>query len=322
MVVIVIGITIITFLLTRLIPADPVITFLGPHAREEQIEGMRRKWGFDKPLHVQYILYIVGLLHGDWGVSVRTQHPVLSDLLINLPFTLELATSAIFLVVLISIPLGIVSAVKKDTFLDHFFRLFAVIGSSMPVFWIGLLSLALFYFKLGWVPAPGVLSAIPPKAITGSYLVDSILTVNLSAFMDTLSHLFLPSFVLALYFIAMDTRIVRSSMLEVLDQDYIRTARAKGLHETIIIYKHALKNAFIPIITVIGLQYGGILAGAIVTETVFSRPGLGTYAIGSMLFMDYPAIVGVTMIISVAFVIVNFITDMIYMLVDPKIRYG
>ena len=143
----------------------------------------------------------------------------------------------------------------------------------------------------------------------------------MNALGNTLRHLFLPALVLALYFIAMNTRIVRSSMLEVLDEDYIRTARAKGLRETIIIYKHALKNAFIPIITAIGLQYGGILAGAIITETVFSRPGLGTYAVGSMLFVDYPAVVGVTMIISVAFVIVNFITDMIYMLVDPKIRY-
>ncbi|MGA2784835.1 MAG: ABC transporter permease [Candidatus Bathyarchaeia archaeon] len=324
MIFVLFGVLVITFFVSHVIPADPVTAALGSQAPAYLIEKVRHEWGLDLPLQEQFFNYLWNALHGDLGISIRTSRPVAEDLLQYFPATIELSTAAIILAVALSIPLGIISAVRRNKLADHITRIFSIFGISMPVFWLGLLLLAALYFKLRLMPSPGQLSfqIVPPPRVTGFLSIDSLLAGDLNAFFNYLSHLILPAFVLGFASLASITRITRSSMLEVLRQDYIRTARAKGLSSRVVINRHALKNALIPTTTVIGLRYGSLLEGAVLTETIFAWPGVGQYAVGAILFLDFPAIMGSVLAIAVVYSIANLIVDLVYGFLDPRMRVG
>jgi peptide/nickel transport system permease protein len=322
MAVVIFGIITITFIIARVIPADPIGAVLGPQAPPELVQKLRHEWGLDKPLWKQYIDYIWGVMHGDFGKSIKTNRPVIDDLKQFFPATLELSTVSLILAILIGIPLGILSAIKKDKIIDHISRLIALTGVSTPVFWLGLILLFILYYKLGIAPAPGRLSTgvTLPRTITGMILVDSLIEGKFSVFLDALKHIILPAFVLGYYSSAYIMRITRNSLLEVLNAEYIRTARAKGLKERIVLFRHAFRNALIPIVTVIGMTYGGLLEGAVLTETIFAWPGLGRYATQAFLSLDYNAVVGATFLIALTYSIVNLIVDILYGYLDPRMR--
>ncbi len=318
------GIIVITFIISHVIPADPIGAILGPQAPPELVEKIRREWGFDRPLHEQFIEYVINLLHGNLGKSIRTNRPVAQDLIRFFPATIELATAAMIVAIIIGIPLGIISAVKKDKWPDHISRIFALLGVSMPVFWLGLILLFVLYYQLGIFPGPGRLdpTVTPPPRITGMITIDSLLTGNIPAFVNAVWHLILPSFVLGYYASASIARITRSALLEAFTQDFIRTARAKGLTERVVLFRHALRNALIPTTTVIGMAYGSLLEGAVLTETIFAWPGLGRYATGSFLSVDFMAVMGSTLLIAIIYSLANLIVDVLYAFLDPRIRYA
>jgi len=318
------GIIVITFIVSHVIPADPIGAILGPQAPPELVEKVRREWGFDKPLPEQFVDYMVNLLQGNLGKSIRTNKPVAEDLMKFFPATIELATAAMIVAIVIGIPLGIISAVKKDKWPDHISRIFALMGVSMPVFWLGLILLFVLYYQLGIFPGPGRLDPgieAPPR-ITGILTLDSLITGNFEAFTNAVWHLMLPSFVLGYYASASITRITRTSLLEVMTQDFIRTARAKGLPERVVLFRHALRNALIPTTTVIGMAYGSLLEGAILTETIFAWPGLGRYSTGAFLSVDFLAVMGSTLLIAVIYSVANLVVDILYAFLDPRIRYA
>ncbi|RSN74815.1 ABC transporter permease [Candidatus Methanodesulfokora washburnensis] len=317
------GIVVITFIISHVIPADPIGAILGPQAPPELVEKVRHEWGFDRPMWDQFVDYLWKLLHGDLGKSIRTNKPVMSDLLYYFPATIELATAALIVAIITGIPLGIISAVKKDKVPDHLSRIFVLIGVSMPVFWLGLILLFVLYYQLGVMPGPGRLDPYitPPPRITGILTIDSLISGNFDAFKNALWHLILPSFVLGYYSSASIARITRASLLEVLRQDYIRTARAKGLRERIVLMRHAIRNSLIPTTTVIGVSYGSLLEGAVLTETIFAWPGLGRYSTGAFLSVDFLAVMGSTLLIALVYSFANFIVDIIYAFLDPRIRY-
>lgn len=321
-----IGVTLVAFIISRAVPSDPVNAALGQNAvsNEELVAAFRAKWGLDQPPHIQYLTYIKHLLQGDMGESISTHQPVINDLGRYLPATIELATTAIILAVLIGVPLGIVSAMRRNTWLDQISRVVSLIGVSIPVFWLALLGLYVFYSRLGWLPGPGRLDigTQPPIRVTGLYTVDALLMGDFALFLNALSHLVLPAIVLAAFSMGLITRITRSSMLDVIGQDYIRTARAKGLGEVRITAQHTFRNALIPTVTVLGLAYGSLLTGAVLTETIFSWPGIGQYAYQSSISLDFPAIMGVTMLIAFVFILVNLIVDITYVFLDPRLREG
>jgi len=324
MVLVLFGVLVITFLLSHVIPADPIGAILGPQAPPEIVEKIRHEWGFDRPLYEQFVDYIWKVLHGDLGKSIRTNRSVTRDLMNYFPATIELATFSTFLAIVMGIPLGIISAMKKDKIPDHFARVFAISGISIPVYWLELVMLIVFYYKLGWLPGPGRLDpymAYPPR-VTGLLLIDSLLARRLDAFVNALQHLVIPSFVLGMFGAANIARMTRSSMLEVLRKEYVRTAKAKGLRERIVITRHILRNALIPTVTVIGVTYGGLLEGSILTETILSWNGLGQYATGSFLYLDFMAVIGVTLFIAVIYSLTNLFVDILYAYLDPRIRYG
>jgi peptide/nickel transport system permease protein len=324
MIFVLFGIIVITFVVSHVIPADPIGAILGPQASPELVEKIRREWGFDKPLHEQFFDYIYKVVRGDLGRSIKTNKPVMEDLLYFFPATIELATAAIIVAIAIGIPLGIISAVKKDKWPDHISRIFALMGVSMPVFWLGLILLFVLYYKLGIFPGPGRLDpGIPePPRITGLLTIDSLITGNFEAFINVLWHLALPSFVLGYYASASIARITRTALLEVLTQDFIKAARSKGLAERIVLFRHALRNALIPTTTVIGMAYGSLLEGAILTETIFAWPGLGRYSTGAFLSVDFMAVMGSTLLIAIVYSLANLIVDILYAFLDPRIRYA
>jgi peptide/nickel transport system permease protein len=324
---VILGITVLTFTISHLIPGDPAALTLGPHAHADQIAAYRHELGLDKPLYDQYWIYLKNLVHGNFGVSLTTHRPVAHDLREYFPATFELTVTALLITILLGLPLGVLSAVRKDTSVDHVSRIFSLTGVSMPIFWLGLLLQMVFAYRLGWLPMNGrvdtyVLAAHPLHTITGLYILDSLLTGNWPVLGSCLIHILLPAITLSYASLAVVTRMVRSSMLEVMEQDYIRTARAKGIHEQFVVYKHALKNALIPAITVIGLTFGMLLGGAFLTETIFSWPGMGRYAVGTITSLDFPAIMGVTLIAATAYVTANLIVDVLYAIVDTRIRYN
>jgi len=298
---------------------------LGPHATKEQVENLKQAWGIDKPIHLQYLAYVKGvILKGDFGFSLQTRKPVIQDLFDRFPASLELSTVAMILSLLIGIPLGIISALKRNSLIDSFTRSFSLIGVSMPIFWLGFIVLLVFYLHLNLFSGGGRISLFvsSPDRITGFFLLDSLLTGNWNAFKSSLNHMVLPAFTLTFTLIAIISRITRSSMLEVLDQDYIRTARSKGLSEKIVILNHCLKNALLPIITVAGTLYGQLIGGLIVTEAVFNWPGMGRYMVDSILYLDFKPIMGFTIITAFAFVMINLVVDILYVFIDPRIRYN
>jgi len=323
MVLVLLGVSVLTFFIAHVVPGDPVLVALGEHAREEQIVAYRRAYGLDRPVPVQYAVYMSRLTRGDLGISIRTRRPVADDLQEFLPATIELSSAAWLVALLLGIPAGILSAVFKDRTFDHLSRLVALIGASFPVFWLGLLLLGAFYYRLRWLPGPGRLDVVisPPQLRTGLLLVDAVLAGDWEALRNALRHLVLPALTLGLFSTAVIARMTRSAMLEVLYQDYIRTARAKGLREWRVVALHALKNAMIPTLTIIGISFGSLLSGAVLTETIFAWPGLGRYATASAISLDFPAVMGVTLVVAVVYTQVNLVVDLIYARLDPRVRY-
>ena len=317
------GIMVITFFISLVVPLDPLAAIAGPQAPQETVERLRKLYGFDQPVYVQFARYIKRLSHGDLGTSFQTGRPVLEDIFNYFPATIELATMSLIVAILIGIPLGVLSAVYRNSPIDHFSRVLSLIGVSMPVFWLGLVLMLIFYFKLGWFPEPGRLDImlIEPDRITGMLLIDSVIARDWEVLWDAVKHMFLPATVLGLFGLAGIARIVRSSMMDVLSQEYIKTARIKGLNEFLVLTRHALRNALVPAVTVIGLTYGGLLEGSVLTETIFSWPGLGRYLASAFLTLDLNAVVGGTMLVALIFSVVNLVVDLIYAFLNPRITY-
>lgn len=317
------GVTILTFSISHIVPANPALVALGPHATTDRVKELKEKWGLDKPVYIQYFIYLKGLLKGDLGTSLHTNRPVSKELSAYFPATLELTTASMIICLVFGIPLGIIAAVKKDKVIDHTTRIFSLIGVSMPIFWLGLLMLLLLYFKLGLFPGGGRLYPLtdPPKHITGLYIMDSLLTGNWSTLKESIMHIILPASCLGFAVMGVISRMTRSSMLNVLNEDYIKTARAKGLRENKVIYQHALRNALLPVITISGVLYGQLLAGAVLTETIFTWPGMGLYTVKSIMQLDFQPIMGFTVIIALVYVVINLFVDILYVLVDPRIRF-
>jgi len=318
------GMSLISFAVSRAIPTDPIVATLGQQAAEHPaiVAAYRQHWGLDHSLPAQYVTYLGNLAHGDLGESIYTHRPVVYDLASYLPATIELATITVIFSALISVPLGIVAAVMRGTWLDLSIRLLTLIGVAMPIFWLGLAALNLFYLHLGIAPAPGRLDASdsPPPSITGMYTIDSLLTGNLHTFYDAASHLVLPALILATWSSGTLTRVTRTSMLSVLPQGFLQTARSKGATERYAILRHAVPNALIPVVTVIGLAYGDLLTGVILIETLFGWPGIGHYAYSAAIYADFPAIIGVTLVFGVIYTFVNLGVDLVYAALDPRIR--
>jgi peptide/nickel transport system permease protein len=320
------GVTLITFVLSHSVPADPVSAHLGQSAMLDPaiVEAFRREWGLDRPLHEQYLAYLDNLRQGKLGRSIVSKRPVEQDLAQYLPNTLLLATSAVVLSALFGVPLGIISAIKRNSPIDHLVRVVSLVGVSTPVFWLALVSLFVFYYRLDWVPGPGMLDNrfVVPTSVTGLLPLDAALAGDWEACLNALHHLVLPSLVLSGFTLGLIARVTRSSMLETVGQDYIRTARAKGLVERLVILRHALSNALIPTVTVVGLAYGNQLGGAVLTETIFAWPGIGRYAYQAASGYDFGAIMGVTMLIAAIYIGVNLLVDILYGFLDPRIRVG
>lgn len=319
---VVFGVSLLSFLMSHIIPGDPARMIVGQRASEETLQQVRKQLGLDQPVWTQYFQYMKNLLTGDLGTSIHTQKPVLDDLLTFFPATLELALLAFFFALLIGVPLGVLAAVKRDTFWDHGSRIFSIAGVSTPVFWSGLVVILIFYGYLGWFPSTGRLdlNIHPPTHITGFYLIDSLLTGDMIAFKNSLWHIFLPAITLSFAQLAIVTRQVRASMLEVLEQDYIRTAKANGIGGASLLFRYALRNALIPTITVVGISFGSLLGGAVVTETIFGWPGMGKYVVDSIAYLDFPAIMGFTLLISIGYVLINLLVDLTYYFLNPQIK--
>jgi peptide/nickel transport system permease protein len=321
---ILLGITVVAFIIANAIPADPINANLPPNALndEETIAAFRKKWGLDKPLPEQYLTYLGNLLQGDMGTSIKTRRPVAEDIRSRLPATIELATLGLVYGTVLGVSMGLISAVWKNSLADYVARVTALVGISFPVFLIALIFLNLFYAQLGIAAGPGRLHPIlrAPPTVTGMFTVDALLNGDWKTFGNALSHLILPALTLALYISAIISRITRSSLLEVLNQDYMRTARAKGLRERYVIGIHGMRNSMIPIVTVIGLSYGNLLVGSILIERIFAYPGIGFYMFRASTSQDFPAIMGVSLLFAFIYVGVNFVVDILYFFLDPRIR--
>jgi peptide/nickel transport system permease protein len=315
------GISFLVFMLMHLAPGDPVTLLLGDDASPADVERVRREWGLDQPLLVQYWQFISRAMVGDFGRSIKFGEPVTKLVLERLPATVELATTSLLVAILISIPIGVYSAMKRDTLIDHAGTGLALIGVSLPNFWLGIM---LIYFLGGqWnlLPVAGRIEyGIDIKPITKLYLVDSVLTGNLEGFWSTIKHLVMPAITLGTALAAIVTRITRSSVLEVMRQEYVMTARAKGLSESVVIWRHILRNALITVITILGLQLGALLNGSVITETVFSYPGIGDLLIQSISVRDYRLTQVLILFFGAIYFVVNMLVDVLYTLVDPRIK--
>lgn len=318
---VVIGITLVTFLFLR-VTGDPCAAILGEHYSAERCEDVRARYGLDQPLPVQYLRYLSRLAHGDLGESILTKRSIVSELKLVFPATVELALAAMCLAVLVGIPLGLVAAARHNSSVDLGAMVVAMLGVSMPVFWLGLMLAYIFGFKLDLFPISGRLSTgVQLERITNLFLLDSVITANWPAFRNALHHLVLPAIALSTIPAAIIARITRSAMLDTLGQDYIRTARAKGLAERAVITRHALANAMLPVVTVIGLQMGFLLSGAVLTETIFAWPGMGRWVVQAIPSNDVPVVQGGVLVFALVFVAVNLLVDMSYAWLDPRIRY-
>jgi ABC-type dipeptide/oligopeptide/nickel transport system permease component len=318
------GVTVITFAVSHLVKGDPARALAGIYADQTTIEAVRHKWGLDRPLLSQYFAYVRNVAEGNLGTSTQTSRPVMSDIVDRLPATLELTLCAFVLMCVLGISFGVVAAVNQNRLPDHLARLVAVIGSAVPSFWLALVLLLLFYGKLGWLPATGRLSdgVSPPHRISGLYVVDGALEGEWNVVVDALKHLVLPAFTLAFAGIAGVTRLTRASMLDVLGRDYIRAAQARGLRPRVIVSQHALKNAIIPTVTLVGLLFGAMIGGAFVIEFVFAWPGIGSYAASAITSLDYAAIMGVALLAAVIYLVANLLVDISYILLNPRVREG
>lgn len=316
------GVLLLTFTISHVVPADPAAAYAGIGATREQIEAMRRKFDLDKPLPVQFIRYTERLLHGDLGMSMRTRRPVLEDIKDYLPATIELNLCALLLTFALGIPFGVLSAVYRDKLVDHSSRLLTLIGRAVPSFWLGLMAQLLFFRIMRWLPFGSriSLSISPPSHITGLYMLDGLITRDWPALASSIKHMILPALVLATSRVGYLTRMQRATLLEVMTKPYLTTARAKGLPERIVVWRHAFRNSLIPIITVMGMMIGGMLGGSFVVEVVFAWPGMGRYGTEAIVALDFNAIMGVCLILAVSYVFANLAVDIMYAFVDPRIK--
>lgn len=323
---VIIGASLLVFSVMYLTPTSPVEIMLGPYATPEQVERLRSDLWLDRPFHLQYLRWASNVLRGDLGQSFYTQNPVSSDLRRAFPATLELALAALVIVVLFALVLGLVAAVNKDRFLDHISRIVSLVGVATPIFWLGLLAQLLFYEYWDLLPAGGRADARlmlehPVRAITGLMTVDSLLTGNWPMVRSTLVHLILPAFVLASRSMALLSRLMRTGMLEALSEDYVRTAHAYGYRPRTVVMKYTLRNALLPFVTVLGLQFGQLLGGTFLIESVFDWPGMGLYGLQAIQAGDFPALLGVVMVVTLAYLLAGLVSDLLYSLIDPRIRY-
>lgn len=318
------GITLVSFIIANAVPADPLSSVL-PQSQlnnPELVAAFRAEWGLDKSPVEQYLTYLGNLLQGNLGRSIRSRQPIIEDIQKFLPATIELATTSIITGIALGVAFGVISAVWHNRLVDYLVRIFALIGVSFPVFVLALVGLTVLHAQLGLVAGPGRLDAVlqDPPTVTGMFTIDSLLAGDWELFRNAVSHLMLPSLILGSYTAGIIARVTRSSLLEVLNMEYIRTARSKGLRERSVIVRHGLSNALIPVVTVIGLSYGNLLSGAVLTESIFAWPGIGRYMFRASTSQDFPAIMGVSMLIAVIYVGVNFIVDILYYFLDPRIR--
>ena len=324
MVPVLIGVTFLTFAIANIIPGDPARLHAGPNASAETVQKMREKLGLNDPVFIRYFRYLKRLFQGDLGTSIRTKKPVLDELLIRFPATFELTIAALFISISGGIVLGTLSAIRQGTLLDHGSRLLALSGVAVPSFWLGILLQFAFFFKLGLLPSSGRLGQFisPPARLTGMYIFDGLVRGNFIVLRSALTHLILPGITLSLGTLALVSRTVRSSVLDVVSQDYIRTARSKGLRELIVVFKHVLRNALIPVVTMSGMTMAALLGGTVLIETVFTWPGMGLFIVDSIFAMDFPAITGFTILVAAVVQIMNLIVDISYAFLDPRIRYN
>ncbi len=318
-----IGLTAITFVIGRVMPADPVLAVVGDRASQAVYEQVYQEMGLDRPLYEQYWRYLSKLVQGDLGTSIMTARPVMEDILRFFPATLELATIATLMGIFLGIPMGVLAAVNKGRWPDHVVRVFGLLGYSVPVFWLGMVGLLIFYAKLGWVAGPGRLDVFYDDivtSVTGVILIDSAMEGEWDIFWNAMSHLILPAAILGTFALAYIARMTRSFMLDQLNQEYVLTARVKGLSEGRVIWRHAFRNVQVQLITIIGLTYASLLEGSVLTETVFSWPGIGQYITRSLFNADMNAVLGGTIVVGVCFVGINMLSDLLYKLVDPRAR--
>jgi peptide/nickel transport system permease protein len=315
------GVSVVVFLFIRLIPGDPATAILRENATAEQIAAVNERLGVNKPLIEQYADYMSKILRGDLGEGFFTRSPVKDDLARRMPATAELALSAVLIATVVGIAMGIVAATRRGSPFDYGTMTLSLVGVSMPIFWLGLMLIYLFAVYLRWLP-PSTRGEPPEFVRTGFYTIDYLLMGDLAGFGDALKHLVMPAFVLATVPLAVIARQTRSAVLEVLGQDFVRTAWAKGLRERNVVIRHVLKNAMLPVVTVVGLQAGALLSGAILTETVFSWPGMGPFVLEAILFRDYPVVQSVVLVFALIFVLVNLLVDVSYAWLDPRIRFG
>jgi peptide/nickel transport system permease protein len=318
------GVIVVAFLVAHMVPADPLAVVLSDQATKDPSirAAYMKRWGLDQPLPQQFLVYLANVAHGDLGESFTTRRPVLHDLAQFLPATIELAFAALVVSLVFGVPLGVWAAVRHNRSADHAARILSLIGAASPIFWTGLIALYVFYYLLRWAPGPGQVDprqALPP-AVTGFLVVDSVIAGRVDVFLSALAHLVLPALVLGWFIMGLIARTTRSALLEVLKADFVRTARAKGLEDRRVVGFHALRNALIPVLTVTGLAFASLLSGAVLTETVFAWPGIGRYAVTAATRLDYPAILGVTMLTAIIYITVNLIVDLLYGALDPRIR--
>ncbi len=318
-----VGLTAITFVIGRVMPVDPVLAIVGDRASEEVYQQVYRELGLDQPVYVQYLRYLQQLFDGDLGTSIMTARPVAEDILRFFPATLELATVATLLGVFVGVPMGVFAAVHRGRWPDHIVRVIALLGYSAPIFWLGLVALLVFYARLDWVAGPGRLDVYFDgivEARSGILLLDAALAGEWEIFDNALSHLVLPASILGTFALAYIARMTRSFMLDQLGQEYILTARVKGIPESQVIWRHAFRNVLVQLITIIGLTYASLLEGSVLTETVFSWPGIGQYITRSLFNNDMNAVLGGTIVVGICFVGINLLSDLLYRLVDPRVR--
>ena len=318
---IMVGVSVLVFLMLRMIPGDPARLLLGEYASPDELARLRTQLGLDQSYLTQYAIYIKNLVQGDFGKSVRTGAPIVNEIGVRLLATIELSMAAMLIATILGIAAGVVSSVKQYSIFDYGSMFLALIGVSMPIFWLGLMLIYLLSVKFPILPMMGrVTMGLEAPPVTGLVVIDTLIAGQMGGFLDSLRHLILPSFTLATIPMAIVARITRSSMLEVLNKDYVRTARAKGLDEIIVILRHALRNAFLPVVTVLGLNLGLLLGGAVLTETIFSWPGLGRYVVDSLMARDYAAVQGCILIFAVIMALINLVVDLVYVILDPRIR--
>lgn len=319
-----VGITLVTFVLTNLVPGDPVAANLGQRALGDPaiVAQWRSEHGLDRPLPQQYLMHLEGLLHGDLGTSQQSHRPVLDDLADSVPATLELAGAAILVSLILGVGFGVVAALRRDRPADHVLRVLSLVGISVPTFWLALVAFYVFFFRLQITPGSGRIDPglTPPPQVTGLYTVDALLSGRWDVLSSAVGHLAAPALVLALYTIGLLTRFTRSAVLEVLGQDYVRAARAKGLPGRVVLFRYVLRPALVPVITVAGLAFGSLLSGTVLVEAVFAWPGVGQYAYKSATTLDLPAVMGVGLVVGVVYLVINLVVDVLYGVIDPRVR--